>query len=413
METGATVSVAVSTTATVGAVTYPTATTWSCDLSGLVEGSNDITATATDAAGNNATATASILYDITPPAVNVNAVTTPTNVNSQTITGTMEANANVSVAVSTSATVGAVTYPTATTWSCDLSGLVEGANEITATATDAAGNSATAVTSILYDITPPAVGVNAVVTPTNINTQTITGTMEDGATVSITVNTSATVGAVTYPTATSWSCTLSNLAEESNTITVTAADQAGNVTSASSTILFDSIAPAVSISSPPAGYIKIANPQLQYSINEANTVSAEIVKLNGSGVSVANGDSFSLGDGAHTVRVEVTDEAGNIGSAEVIFTVDTIPPAVSIDYVKSPIKEAIRTFTGTMEQDASVTVSVNTSATVGPVVYNSDKTAWSCEISGLVRGDHAITTTAHDAAGNNASAQLSITSKAK
>jgi hypothetical protein len=48
MPEGSTVSLAVDTTATVGTVIYPTATTWECLVSSLVDGVNNITVTADD-----------------------------------------------------------------------------------------------------------------------------------------------------------------------------------------------------------------------------------------------------------------------------------------------------------------------------------------------------------------------------
>lgn len=491
-EEGSVVSVSANTTATVGTLTYPTGTTWSTDISGLVEGTNDIMVTATDAAGNKATASTDIVYDITPPTVSIIAVRSPTKVDNQMLTGTRESGATMAVAIDTTAGVGPVTYQSGNVWICLLSGLVAGPNTITVTATDAAGNSAVVLASITYDVTapnvvmtspasgltndntplltytvsdglvivkvdsiivskvsgdaldalsdgdhtvrveatdtagnvgysgvsftvdttPPTIGIGPVSTPTKVNSQTVSGTMESGATVKVSVNTSATVGAVSYPTATTWNCTVSNLAEGANGITVTASDEAGNEATSSASILYDSTAPVVALSSPTAGYHNVPDPQLQYSVTEINTVATEVVKLEGSVVSVANGSAFSLGDGTHTVRVEVTDEAGNTGFAEVSFTVDTVPPTVSIDYIKSPIKNSTQTITGTREAGATVTLSVNTSASPGTVTYPSS-TTWSCTVTGLVKGEHTITATAHDAASNDGTASLLIASKAR
>jgi len=87
------------------------------------------------------------------------------------------------------------------------------------------------------------IGTNPVITPTNANTQTITGTVyAAGATVTLTSAT-ATFGTVTYPTATTWSVVVT-LAAGTNTITATATDAAGNVGIATATIVFAPPAPA-------------------------------------------------------------------------------------------------------------------------------------------------------------------------
>jgi|GEM_PF-1861810 len=78
--------------------------------------------------------------DRTPPSLSVNSVTSPTLAPGQTLSGTMETGASVSVSVDTTATAGAVSYPTSTTWECLISGLAEGTNSFTVTATDVSGN---------------------------------------------------------------------------------------------------------------------------------------------------------------------------------------------------------------------------------------------------------------------------------
>ena len=111
-----------------------------------------------DVAGNANTASTStdhtVTWDVTGPNVTINAVTSPTNVNTQTITGTMDEEATV--ALTGDPTFGTVTYPTSTTWSC-VATLVEGANSITATASDALGNPGTADASVTLDTVAPTV----------------------------------------------------------------------------------------------------------------------------------------------------------------------------------------------------------------------------------------------------------------
>ncbi len=121
-----------------------------------IEKTYQIYVTAVDEAGNETTVQRNIVYDITQPAVTIDPVTSPTNLNSQVLTGTMEAGATVSVACTTS-TVGAVTYPTATTWTVSLSNMKEGGNAITVTATDDAGNVSNNLTAtIVVDTIAPS-----------------------------------------------------------------------------------------------------------------------------------------------------------------------------------------------------------------------------------------------------------------
>ncbi|MCD5390662.1 choice-of-anchor D domain-containing protein, partial [candidate division NPL-UPA2 bacterium] len=184
---------------------------------------------------------------VTPPSITIDPVTTPTNVTTQTITGTMESGATVTLSSTTTGTTfGAVTTPTATTWSV-VANLVEGSNNITATATDAAGNIGTATTTIVLDTTAPTITIDPVTTPTNITTQAISGTMEAGATVALTSTTTGVTftGFTQDTTAGTWSATI-NLVEGNNNITATATDAAQNTGTATANIILE-IAPVLSV----------------------------------------------------------------------------------------------------------------------------------------------------------------------
>lgn len=97
------------------------------------------------------TASLDFVVDVTPPTFTINPVVSPTTASSQTISGTVEAGSTVLVAMDTSAVAGNITYQTPTTWSCPVSGLVNGKNTITVTASDALGNQAALSVTIVYN----------------------------------------------------------------------------------------------------------------------------------------------------------------------------------------------------------------------------------------------------------------------
>jgi len=104
--------------------------------------------------------------------------------------------------------------------------------------TIAAGQNISDMVTIVIDTTPPALTMNPVATPTNSNVQTVTGTLEAGASLQITTNTAAVAGVVSI-NGTAWSCDISNLQQGSNTIAATAADAVGNaITTNGSIALF-------------------------------------------------------------------------------------------------------------------------------------------------------------------------------
>jgi Big-like domain-containing protein len=112
----------------------------------LADGPHTIRVESTDAAGNIAVPVEVVVtVDTVVSPFTLNAVATPTRIATQTIGGTIEAGATVVVTTNTAATASAVVFSgTGATlnWSSIITGLVEGVNSITVTATDPAGNQA-------------------------------------------------------------------------------------------------------------------------------------------------------------------------------------------------------------------------------------------------------------------------------
>ncbi|OPX19169.1 MAG: hypothetical protein BZ151_10680 [Desulfobacca sp. 4484_104] len=159
--------------------------------------------------------------------------------------------------------------------------------------------------------------INPVVTPTNITTQTIGGTMESGATI---VVSGVSPGPVSYPSSTEWQCTVSGLVEGDNMLTVTGSDGSGGTGIYHAVITLDTASPEVHIMSPAAGPTADSTPVLSYSASDGEVV----VKVDGLAVQKVSGEELDvLSDGPHTIRVEAGDPAGNIGYDEVSITVIT------------------------------------------------------------------------------------------
>jgi len=86
-------------------------------------------------------------------------------------------------------------------------------------------------------------------------------------------------------------------------------------------------------------------------------------------------------------------------------------PAVSLlitlNPVASPTGQASQVIGGSVDAGSTVTVQVDTGASVGPVAVNG--TTWSAQLSGLLRGVNTVTVTATNQAGESASVKGSIT----
>jgi len=109
-----------------------------------------ITTGAEDLAGNGLTEDYIWTFrtvDAILPTITIDPVTSPTNLDYQTVTGTMESGAIIEVTCPT-ATVGTVNNLTYTTWSVEIIDLSEGMNVVNAVATDNAGNQNTTTATI-------------------------------------------------------------------------------------------------------------------------------------------------------------------------------------------------------------------------------------------------------------------------
>ena len=125
-------------------------------------------------------------------------------------------------------------------------------------------------------------------------------------------------------------------------------------------------------------------------------------------------DSTTVADGDHDITVEARDFSGNVAASPVqtVTTnngVDTSPPVVSLDAIVSPVSGTV-TVSAVATDDAGV-VQVDFFANGAPI--GSDTTVpfdvqW--VTTSFANGDHALTATARDAAGNSTnSAPLTVT----
>jgi len=225
-------------------------TNWSASIA-LQSGGNVITITARDAAGNTSTDTLTVTYnapDTTAPAA---AITTPT---SAATFGTSTTPLTVGGTASDAVGVTQVTWANdrggtgaaigTTTWSASIA-LQSGANVITITARDAAGNAAIDTLTITYtpaDTTNPTVAISA---PTANASYTATaatlslgGTASDNASVTQVTWANDRGGSGSATGTTSWSVNSVSLQSGANVITVTARDAAGNTATDTVTITY-------------------------------------------------------------------------------------------------------------------------------------------------------------------------------
>lgn len=191
----------------------------------LSAGLNTILVTAVDQYGRTVQEKRTVTYDAVAPVVSI---TTPsqdlaTRVPGVSISGTLSDNTAIS---GISATVNGADVPLTLTndsFTIFAEMAKEGVYAVAITVTDAAHNSSTAFRTILYDVTPPVVAVDAVISPLPV---ALSGTVEQGS--AVVVSDSAALKFYAVVSNSSWTADLANMNYDAKALVVTATDAAGN-----------------------------------------------------------------------------------------------------------------------------------------------------------------------------------------
>ncbi|EJB8552662.1 Ig-like domain-containing protein, partial [Acinetobacter baumannii] len=403
-------------------VTYPNGDTatvvagpdgsWSVPNPGLNNG-DEVTAVATDPAGNTSGPGTAIVDAVGPNTDGVNftvdSVTSDNVINASeasgnvTVTGVLKnvpadaANTVVTVVIN-GQTYTATVDSTAGTWTVsvpgsDLTADADKTIDAKVTFTDAAGNSSSVNDTQTYTIDTTAPNA-PVIDPVN-GTDPITGTAEPGSTVTVTYPDGSTASVVAGPDGT-WTVPNPGL-NDGDTVTAVTEDPAGN-TSGPATAVVDAVAPTVALDdvltndSTPALTGTVSDPTATVVVN-VDGVDYPAMN-NGDGTwTLADNTLPTLADGPHTITVTATDAAGNVGNDTAVVTIDTVAPNAP---VLDPIN-ATDPVTGTAEPGSTVTVTYPDGSTAS-VVAGPDGT-WTVPNPGLNDGD-TVTAVTEDPAGN-------------
>jgi RHS repeat-associated protein len=371
-----------------------------------------VSGTATDKAGNQKPASVTVKLDKTAPAVAISTPAGGTTVHS----ASLPVHGTVSDALSGVAGVtcnGTAASVSSGAFDCIVT-LVAGDNTITATASDAAGNTQTSTIHATYtpDAQAPAIAITspATGTYTKLSAVTVTGTATDDVSVSsVTVNgTNATL------TNGTWTANITLTAGDGvKTITATATDSSGKSTPASVQITLDTTPPLVAITSPANGTSTIsATMAVSGTVSDALSGVAAVT-CNGTAATISGGTftcSVPLVEGDNTITATATDIATNSAAAvtHVAYTPDAQAPTISITSPANGTftKETTVTVSGTAHDDIAVAaLTVN-----GQNVTVGEGGAWTTTVT-LTGGDGAktITAVATDSSGKSTPASIQIT----
>ncbi|WP_447087582.1 BapA/Bap/LapF family large adhesin [Enterobacter bugandensis] len=405
-----------------------------------------VTATATDAAGNTSQGTTITAPDLTAPdAPTIGSVTDDIDPQTGSVTnggstndprpqlsGTAEAGSTVTI-YDGGVAIGTALVASNGTWTFTPStDLTESTHQITVRATDAAGNlgPASPVFTLTVDLTPPTAPTAIVLTddtgairgtitagtPTDASKPILAGTGEPGGTITIYDN-GVAVGTTTVLPNGTWSVTPDGpLTDGTHTITVVETDAAGNQSAPSEPITFTvdttpPLAPGNLVVSNDGGTITgTAEPGSTVTIREGDAIL---------GTPVADSEgNFSLTLtppklNGEILTADATDAAGNTGPATSAAAPDITPPQAPV--IVSVIDDVLNTtgpvdqngltndraptLNGTGEPGSTITI-FNGSDIIGTVAVPSSG-LWSfTPPSPLADGTYVLTATATDAAGN-------------
>ncbi|MDO6670765.1 Ig-like domain-containing protein, partial [Cobetia amphilecti] len=371
--------------------------------------------------------------------------------NGNILTGSSEPGATIEVTNAAGDSVGSAVADADGNFSVELSPAQAAGTELTATATDAAGNVSEASTAVTVpqdaDTTAPNTPSIAAATDdveaitgaledgdsTNDTTPTLGGTAEVGSTVTVTLN-GDLIGTTTADSNGAWSFTPNTeLGDGEHVFSVTATDAAGNESAPSGefTLTVDTTAPDAPVLSETDG--ETANGS---TVNGSAEAGGTVEITNGDGDllgsgTVADDGTFSITlspkqDAGAELTATVTDAAGNESpvsdtlvvpedadvtapnSPTITSATDDVPADTGALASGDSTNDATPTLTGSAEANSTVTITHN-GEVVDTVVADANGT-WSYTPStDLTEGEHVFSVTATDAAGNESAASGEFT----
>ncbi|MBR7890310.1 hypothetical protein J9B83_15585, partial [Marinomonas sp. A79] len=408
----------------------------------LSDGKHDYSVTATDLASNVNEITGDINIDTTAPtnftaslAAGSDSGSSDTdNITKETkpvISGTGEAGSHVRVSIAGSQYVTDV--DASGNWSITVTtALSQGEQSFSAVATDAAGNSTSAVTGSFTVDTQTSVtgGLSSASDSGSENDDDITnatkpifnGIAEIGATVSLVIG-GNTYAAIVDESG-NWTATVTDtLSNGTKPYTISSTDLAGNTATATGSIEIDNVAPtqdfAIGLASGSDTGSSLTDkvtydktPTFEGTAEAGSTVTLKVDNIVRT-VDVSDAGTWSvtypeLADGVKAVAVYVTDVAGNIATmTDFAFTVDTtttVTGAMSADSDKGFLNTdeitnvTTPTFNGTGEAGATLVLTINSQDYETTIGTDGN---WSVDVTdALPEGDHGYTITSTDVAGN-------------
>ncbi|MFP3365886.1 Ig-like domain-containing protein, partial [Pseudoalteromonas sp. SIMBA_148] len=399
---------------------------WNIEIPGaLAQGDFTVSASITDAAGNESTANSSGNVDTITPIVTVDALGLG-NDSTPVISGTSTEPEGTVVNIVITDSNGDEHPITATVdangdWQATSPELPDGSYTVQASITDDAGNTGGATQTGNLDTLAPTLTLDTV-GATNDSTPTISGSSNApaGTVINISVSDGTTTETFTATVQAdgSWSADVPNaLTDGPLTIEASVSDNAGNTTTLSETATLNTTAPSISINA--LIDTNDTTPTINGTSDAADNTTISLTFEDSAGNittvdTTVTGGVWSvdaptdLAEGEYTVTAQVDDGLGNIGSATETGQIDLTGPSLVITD-NGVSNDTTPTIAGTSDapQGSEVTIVVTDSSgaaqTMSATVLANG--TWSIPVPvALAEGTYTISASVEDTAGNDTTA---------
>ncbi|QBF26811.1 BapA prefix-like domain-containing protein [Pseudomonas tructae] len=379
-EAGATVTLKDSSGNPIGQVTADGSGHWSFTPSSPLANGTVVVATASDAAGNSATAT-SIVDSVAPGAPLIS----PSN--GATVSGTAEAAAKVILTDGSGNPIGQVTADGSGNWTFTPASPLPNGTVVNVTATDPAGNTSAPASAIVDAVAPPAPTVNL------SNGSTLSGMAEANSKVILTDGSGNPIAEVTANGSGNWSYTPASPIANGTVVNVLSKDAAGN-SSAPATVTVDSSAPAAPIINPSNGAVISGSAEAGATVTLTGSGGNPIGQVTADGSGNWSFTPASPLPNGTVVIAKATDPTGNTGP-QAATTVDSVAPGAP---VISPSNGA--TVSGTAEAGAKVMLTDSGGSPIGEAIADGSGN-WTITPTNPLPNGTVVNAVAQDPAGNS------------
>ncbi|OPY30991.1 MAG: Y_Y_Y domain protein [Methanomassiliicoccales archaeon PtaU1.Bin124] len=296
----------------------------------LGDGPHTVLVRLTDALGGTAEDSVSFVIDTIGPVITITKPSQSIFLNTSTLTAEWTSSDSGSGIVSTEINIDSGAWSTVTGNAKELI-LTDGVHTISIRTTDAAGNEKSASVSFTIDTVVPNASIVLPGTGTFLNRSNVAVELLADDAIGIGKSEIGIDGNDLVPV-TDMNFELS-LGDGPHTILFKVTDLAGNFREMSVVFTVDTVAPTVSIISPPNDSVNPEIVTIEWMANDDGSgISKVEINVDDLGWEMATGFNMdlTLGDGPHTVKVRATDAAGNVETTSVTFVVDTLAPTVGI-----------------------------------------------------------------------------------